>query len=199
MKTNSILEKSKSYLKELTIVIAGVLIALFISNQKENNQLREYHIATIETINNEVKANYFQLKRVIGKHKRLIDSINKYSSENITLTELIKEKGGGVQIATLTQSGLEFYKKNQIFSIDLKMMSRLILMESISKYIDSKMDKFSSFYAPNRFLNSEESKKLVILYLKNILNSEIQLMHTYEDFIDKYVEDEHNEKKNAPQ
>jgi len=102
MKTNSIIVKAKTYLKELTIVTAGVLIALLISNHKENNQARDYHKASIETIKNEVQANYTSLKSIIEKQTELLDTINKYSADQITISNLIVGKGGGIQGTTLS-------------------------------------------------------------------------------------------------
>ena len=192
MKINSIMNKIKSYLKELTIVTIGVLIALVISNFKENNQARDYYNASIETVKNEVEVNYSFLKNIIEDQTRLLDTINKYSADHITISDLIIEKGGGLQVATLNNLGLEFYKNNQINSVDFEMMSRLIRMQSVSKIIDTKMGKLMDFVYPNLFVDSEESKKLVSLYLNNVLNSEIQLMHTYEDFINEYIENKHN-------
>ena len=65
MKTKSIMNKINSYLKELTIVTFGVLTALVISNFKENNQARDYYKASIETVTNEVEANYSIIKNTI--------------------------------------------------------------------------------------------------------------------------------------
>lgn len=192
MKINSILNKIKSYLKELTIVTIGVLIALVISNFKENNQARDYYNASIETVKNEVEVNYSILKNIIEDQTRLLDTINKHSADHITISDLIIEKGGGLKVASLNNLGLEFYKNKQLNSVDFEMMTRLIRMQSVSKIIDTKMEKLMDFVYPNLFVDSEESKKLVSLYLNNVLNSEIQLMHTYEDFINEYIENKHN-------
>ena len=131
MKTNSTIEKVKTYLMELTIVTAGVLIALFISNHKENSQARDYYNASIETVKKEVEVNYSSLKYVIEKQTKLLDTITKYSEAPITLSDLIMDKGDGLQRATMKNIGLEFYTKNQINSIDFEMMSMLIQMNII--------------------------------------------------------------------
>ncbi|MFK5959001.1 MAG: hypothetical protein QM495_09060 [Lutibacter sp.] len=186
------MKEIKSYLKELTIVTIGVLIALIISNFKENNQARDYYNSSIETVKNEVEVNNSILKNIIESQTRLLDTINKHSADHITISDLIVEKGGGLPVATLNNLGLEFYKNNQLNSVDFEMMSSLIRMQSISRIIDTKMEKLMDFVYPNLFVDSEESKKLVSLYLNNVLNSEIQLMHTYEDFINEYVENKNN-------
>ncbi|WP_158973524.1 hypothetical protein [Cellulophaga sp. L1A9] len=186
MKIKLIASKIKGYLKELTIITAGVLIALLISNYKENSQARAYYRTSVETVINEVQSNFSNLKSIIETQNVLIDSIKKYSADTITISDLIIEKGGGIQGITLSNSGLEFYKKNQINAIDFKMMSRLIEIESTSKLIDTKMDKLMDYLYPNLFVASEESKKLIVLHLKNLLNSELKLEQLYKEFITEY-------------
>jgi len=67
-------------------------------------------------------------------------------------------------------------------------------MNSALKLIDTKMEKLMDYIYPNLFVDSEESKKLVSLYLNNVLSTEIQLMDIYEDFNNKYIEEKHNTK-----
>ncbi|WP_405246169.1 hypothetical protein [Cellulophaga sp. Asnod2-G02] len=186
MKIKLIASKIKGYLKELTIITAGVLIALLISNYKENSQARTYYRASVETVKNEVQSNFSNLKSIVETQNVLIDSIKKYSADTITISDLIIEKGGGIQGIALSNSGLEFYKKNQINAIDFKMMSRLIEIESTSKLIETKMDKLMDYLYPNLFVASEESKKLIVLHLKNLLNSELKLEQLYKEFITEY-------------
>ena len=54
------------------------------------------------------------------------------------------------------------------------------------------MEKLRDYLYPNLFVDSEESKMLFILYLRNVLESETQLTQTYENFIDDYIKTKHN-------
>ncbi|ADV47490.1 transporter, cation channel family [Cellulophaga algicola DSM 14237] len=65
-------------------------------------------------------------------------------------------------------------------------MSRLIEIEATSKLIETKMDKLMDYLYPNLFVASEESKKLIVLHLKNVLNSELKLEQLYKEFITEY-------------
>lgn len=193
MKINLILEKIKTYLKELSIVTAGVLIALFISNHKENNQAIEYYSASIETINNEVETNYSKLKGVIDTHTQLLDTINKYSEDNITIMALFK-KANGLAFATLNNTGLEFYTRSKINLIDFEMMSTLYQMRFLSEIIETKLNRLGDFVYLNIQADSKDSKTIVGLYLSDVLNSEYQLLQTYESLIDENIETEDNKK-----
>ncbi|MBI9067914.1 MAG: hypothetical protein JEZ09_11525 [Salinivirgaceae bacterium] len=193
MKANSRMEKITSYLKELTIVTIGVLIALFISNHKENNQAIEYHRAAIKTINSEVGTNYSSLNGVIESHTDLLDTITKYSDDNIAIMDLF-QKVNGVQFNTLSNTGLEFYKRSKINLIDLEIMSTLYHMKFLSDLIETKLERFSDFVYPNIKADSKESKTIVSLYLRDVLNSENQLLQVYERMINENVETENNKK-----
>lgn len=191
MKTNSIMEKIKSYLKEITIVTIGVLIALFFSNLKENYQAKKFKIASIETIKNEVEINYSELKKVMEQQSRLLDTINKYTDNHISIYDLF-HKTNGLQLPTLSNTGLEFYSRNEINSIDFEMMSTLIRMNMLSELIDTKLEKLMDFLYPYVYVDSKESKMMVIMYLRNVLESEGQLMNVYENFIDENIKTTHN-------
>lgn len=187
------MKKIKPYLIEFIIVTAGVLIALFLSNLKESNQARKYHIASIETINLEVQDNYSNLKGVIEKQKKLLDSLNEYTDSVHTILDIF-QKSDGLTIATLSNAGLDFYKNDQINSVDFKMMSKLILMNYLSEIIDNKIEKLGNFAYSNIFEKSKKSKKLATLHLRDVLNTENQLLITYTDFINEYIEIENNTK-----
>ena len=193
MKTN--FKGIKSHLIEFIIVTAGVLIALLLSNIKENNQARRYYNKSIETINNEIETNYNSLKENIEGHMNLLDTIKKCTTNHITISELIVNKGGGLSSTILSNSGLEFYKKNQLNSIDFEIMSELIRIENTTKLINTKMEKLMDFLYPNLFVDSEESKKLVVAQINNLLNSETQLMQQYENFMDRYIVKEKEKEK----
>lgn len=187
MKTNSKMDKIKSFLKEITIVTIGVLIALFFSSLKEKNQAKKYHIASIKTIKNEVEENYSELKKVMGEQTRLLDTINYYSENQISIYAILR-KANGLQLPTLSNTGLEFYTRNQINSIDFEMMSKLIQMNMLSELIDSKLEKLMDFLYPNIFVDSKESKLMVKMYLQNTLESEDQLINVYKKFIDENIQ-----------
>ncbi len=193
MKTNSILNRIKSYLKELTIVTLGVLVALVISNYKENYQAKKYHMASMETVKNEIELNYDVLKNIIESHTSLQDTIRKYSKDSVLISDLIY-KEGGLQGIYLRNTGLDFYSKNHIHLIDFEMMSMLLNMRSTSELIDIKLEKLLDYLYPNLFDDSKESKMLVSMYLGNLVNSEAKLLRSYEDFIEKYMNTERNRK-----
>ena len=85
------IDKFKSYLRELTIVTIDVLIALVISNFKEKNHVRKYHLVSIKTINFEIKSKYSSLKGTVEKQTNFLDTIVKYTEDSSTIVHLFKK------------------------------------------------------------------------------------------------------------
>ena len=191
MKLNKLIINIKYYLKELTIVTIGVLIALLVSNFKEDNQARLYHDSSIQTINKEVIANNSNLEWAIEKHINLLDAIKTYNNDTISIGNLFSI-AGGLQFASIGNIGLEFYTRNQVNSIDFEMMAILINMNALSELIHSKTDKLMDYIYLNIFNKSEEKKILTAVYLSDILEIENQLKLAYEKFIDEYIETKHD-------
>lgn len=180
----------KPYLFELIIVTAGVLIALVLNNYKERNQAQKYYNKSIVTINNEIETNYKDLKAIYESQIKLIDTIYKYRESQTTLEDLIIVKSGGLKGVTLSNTGLKFYKKNQLELIDIGRMSKLIEIDGGIYIIDKKMDKLIDYLYSKIIEDSMESKKLFVTYLSNLLDSEEALLKHYENYIDKYIEKE---------
>lgn len=184
---------AKSYLMELITVTTGVLIALFLSNLKESNQARNYYKASIETINNEIEANYSELKGIIEKQMKFQDTLNQYRDSSILIGEIF-DKSSGLQVAELSNSGLDIYKRNQISSIDFEMISTLNDMINLSDIIDAKLNRLTNFIYPNILNNSKESKLILSVHMQDVLGSEIDLMKRYKNYIDKNIDTENIEK-----
>ncbi len=181
----------KPYLIEFVIVTAGVLIALLLSNYKENLEARKYQDATMETINMEIQNNYSGLKGIVKKQTNLLDTLIKYTDAHNSIQDLF-QKANGLQIATLGNAGLDFYKKGQINLIDFELMATLIQMNSLSDLVDTKVGKLIDFTYSKILDNSIESKTVVILHLRNVLNTENQLLGYYESYLNKNVEGKSN-------
>jgi len=193
LKTNSMMRNAKSYLMELITVTTGVLIALFLSNLKESNQARNYYNASIETINNEIEANYSELKGIIEKQMKFQDTLNQYRNSSIIIGEIF-DKSSGLQVAELSNSGLDIYKRNQISSIDFEMISTLNDMINLSDIIDAKLNRLTNYIYPNILNNSKESKLILSVHMQDVLGSEKDLMTRYKNYIDKNIDTENIEK-----
>lgn len=193
MLIETFLSKIKTYIKDLTVVTMGVFIALIISNLKENRQARKFHNASIETIKNEVLTNHEILKTVIENQSQLQDTIDKYRNERITL-EALFQKANGLQGANFSNTGIDFYSRNEIYSIDFERMAILSRMNALSKLIETKMEKLLDFVYPNTLADTEESKVLLYIYIDNLVESETQLSLLFENYIENYINEKANSK-----
>jgi hypothetical protein len=178
---------------EFIIVTAGVLIALFLSNLKEDIQARKYHKASIETIKKEIKANYSKLIEVIEKQTIILDTLSKYGNTQMTIGEIIV-KAGGVKSADLSNTGLDIYKRNQISSIDFEMISMLNRIKNKSEIIEQKLNRLSNFAYKNLLDKSNDKKLILSVHMQDILGSEKGLLEFYKDYIDENIDTKDNAK-----
>ena len=184
-----IVEKAKAVFKELVTLTAGVLIALLIDGYSDKRQAQQYHATSLETVKKEIQANFADLETVFEQQLQLRDTIEHYLEDSTSMNALF-EQAGGLKSASLSHTGLAFYSKNEIGLIDLKVMSALVQMNTLSEVIDIKMGKLVDFVYPNVFTHSRASKQLLLIYLTNVLESEQQLLDLYGEFIDQYLPDQ---------
>ncbi|MCB0497032.1 MAG: hypothetical protein KDC79_12910 [Cyclobacteriaceae bacterium] len=175
----------KSYLKDLTVVAIGVLIALLLNSFKESYQANQYHKTSLKTIESEISENLSDLNEVLDKQIGTLDTLKKYQSKSIAIDQLFA-KSSGLQAATLRNVSLEFYSRNNVSNIDYEIMSNLIRMKSLSELITVKLNKLVDYLYPNIFEKSEESKLLTIMYLENLIESETQLTQLYKSYLEEH-------------
>ncbi len=168
----------KSTLKEVILITTGVLIALFVSNLKENYENEHYRKTSVEAVLNEVDDNYKSLEAVITVHKNLLDTLAAYKDGSDRVVDLFR-KTNGMPFATLRNAGWEFYKRNQINNIDFELMSDLVHINILLDIIDTKLDKILDYAYTHTLERSEESKTVIMLHLANILDTETQLLGLY--------------------
>jgi hypothetical protein len=121
----------------------------------------------------------------------LLDTLIKYTDSPNTILEIF-DKSYGFQIATLHNTGLDFYKKNQINSIDFKIMSTLIDINFQSRIIDSKIDQLIDLIYSVPLDTSKKTKLIIISHLRLVLSMEKQMIKNCEDFIIEYVKNKNN-------
>lgn len=175
MKVNSKIIGFGYYLREFIIVAAGVMLALFISNLKDNLEAKKYNRESIETVKKEARANYQGLENIIQNHRSVVDTINFYIDDPVTIVEIF-QKVNGIQFTTLSNTGLEFYSRSKISLIDFDIMTTLYQMEYFSSLVEKKLDRLADYAYTNLQSDTRESKMIVMVYLSDVVNSELGLM-----------------------
>jgi len=192
------MKKSKqilNYLKDVTIVVIGVLIAVSIGNYKENLSNKAYLKKTLKTIEGEVISSQSDIDTVLKRHIELyVKFENEFEESDQTLGEFLVSSGG-FQVATIKNISLRFFVSNKAELLEYEMISQLLEIESIINILSVKVERFSDF-ANNRFNDKDkEVKKKFTYQLADVIESEQTLLESYFSFLNensKYFKENNN-------
>jgi hypothetical protein len=178
-----------SYIKEITIVVIGVLIAVAINNLKERIDNQAYIKKTLISTEKEIAQNEESVNEVITKHTAILDSLSEISSYDSTesIGELISRLGG-VQSPGIKNIGLRFFIANKAELIDYELISILSEIEINSTLLDEKLMRLTNYSYDNVTGTDEEIKIKFAYLLANVIDSEQVLLELYEEFKKKNQE-----------
>ncbi|MEM9918547.1 MAG: DUF6090 family protein [Bacteroidota bacterium] len=174
-------------LQEIVIVVIGVLIAVSISNYKERTQNEKYIEKILLAVDNEIKLSKVQVDTILNRHLKTID----YLQNNITeqnkdrpLGELLQSLGG-IQSPDIKSISLRFYISNKAELVDFQIISQLSDIEIYKNSLSEKMTRLINFIYEHINDTDEDTKKKLVYYLANVIDSEKALIRMYSNFIDE--------------
>lgn len=179
-----------NYLKEITIVVIGVLIAVFISNYKDSVDNEKYIEKTLLAIENDIKLSQSDLDTVYNRHLKLFEILREKleGSEpldpELTLVELIASSGG-FQVTTSKNISLRFFINQKAELLEYDIISKLLDIETQSELLQLKTRRLTDFFYENIDDGGEEVFMKLAYYLNDILDSEHTLLESYSEFLDK--------------
>ncbi|HAF30141.1 MAG TPA: hypothetical protein DCG75_13960 [Bacteroidales bacterium] len=166
----------------------GVLIALVLSNWKEQRKENEFVKKSIVSIYNDNKSNMENINVQIKHLENQTDTIGYYlNNSNLSILDLIK-KNNGLKTKSLIQSGWKILENSQLVTrIDYELLSSFTYLseniEHLNMYkntisdmvynsIDSKSksDKYRLLALIKDMKNSSESFKRSSEYVDSVLN-----------------------------
>jgi uncharacterized protein YoxC len=95
------------FLKEIAIVVIGVLIAVSINKLKEDYDNKNYVTKTLNTIQKEIDFSKKDVEEVLVRYELLADSLKANMNNEQTLSEIIFGLGG-IQAPETKNIGLRF-------------------------------------------------------------------------------------------
>ena len=97
------------FLQEIITVVIGILIAVSISDYRENVANQNYIEKTLLAIENEIELGQIEMDTVMGRHLKLLEIFqNKVDDNEQTLGELLIDSGG-FQMASIKNVSLRFF------------------------------------------------------------------------------------------
>ena len=179
-----------NYLKEITIVVIGVLIAVFISNYKDGIDNEKYIEKTLLAIENDIKLSQSDLDTVYNRHLELFEILREKLEDSealdpeLTLVELISSSGG-FQVTTSKNISLRFFINQKAELLEYDIISKLLDIETQSELLQLKTRRLTDFFYENIDEGGEEVFMKLAYYLSDILDSENTLLESYSEFLDK--------------
>jgi glycerol-3-phosphate O-acyltransferase len=182
--------KSKSYitsfLREIAIVVIGVLIALFISNWNEGIRQKKILNKTLFAISEEIKANKTDLEKVLQRHILTIDSIKaNLENDTLTVTQMFVRLGG-FQAPEIKNIGLRFFISNNAELVDYELISDLSEIEFANKGFELKLNTLVDYVYDQLDNKTKKSKLKILVLLSDVVESEEGLSELYDEFLSKH-------------
>jgi hypothetical protein len=176
-------------------VIFGVLIALFISGLKQDRDDSRYLNRVFSSIKSELKDNRGDIKDVMIKQNRLLDTVNYYQDYNSLTVKDIILKANGLQSVSLQNNSWKSLLQFKIDLIDYELISKLSAIEGSSDMLALKMEKFLEFLFENMDSKDPKHKKRMIVHINNVLNSEGRLLKLHDELLNDSLGDRFNVKQ----
>ena len=176
-----------SFLREIAVVVIGILIALFLNNWNENRKDRRFSEQLLYAVEQEVRISQEDVQRVMELHLERADSLENYlEDDELSLRELIADLGG-IQIPEVKNIGLRFFIANKAELVDYQIISDLLEIEFGGDTFQMKMNKLLDFAYERIESTDAESKVLFVVYLYEVIDGEKNLLQLYDEFLEKNV------------
>ena len=172
-----------SFLREIAIVVIGVLIAVSVGNYKERKDNEKYIEKTLLAIENEIRLSNNEVDTVLKKHVKLFEILEEQiDKEEQTLGELVLS-AGGFQVASIQNVSLRFFVYNKAELLDFKLISQLLDIELQTNLLSDKLKRLTDF-AYEHVNDKEEEVMVKFAYLlANVIDREQTLLESYSDFL----------------
>ena len=178
----------KKFLKETLPVVFGVLLALLLSNWKEDidsdRYIEEYYLH----INEESESNLVTLRDIVKSHRELLDTLNNYKETDVNLDEILS-KVGGIQFALLQNSSWKYFQSSSIGKLDFEVISALSFMERMEYFCDHTAERFIETIHKFEKSNRLDDKEVIIRHLEELIDKEessIQIFESYKLWFEEH-------------
>ena len=167
-----LLNYGRYFIKEIIPVTIGILIALSIGNWNQNIKEQKYVTEMLGLIDNELKATDKSIEDVIPLQESLIDTLQHYSNnKDVSIMQTILNVGG-VKIASIKTNAWNAISNSKLELVDYKLIIPLSGIVEEKEVLKVKGNTLINFANENLNETNTEKKKILILYLKDIIGTE---------------------------
>jgi len=170
-------------IKDVLPVIIGILIALVINNWNEDRKDKEYLNQISNSINEELKESFLDIKENIPKQQRLIDSLKaNLTNEKATILDIVN-MAEGIYAPRIQNNSWKALANSRIELIEFEKLSALSELDDSKSNLQYKLKKIMDFLYENIKNTSEEKKEVLMLMIIEIVGSEKYLNTEIEQLI----------------
>lgn len=173
------------YIKEITIVVIGVLIAVSIGNYKERLDNEKYLKKTLGAIENEIVTSQRDIDTVLSRHIGLLEKLeNEFNENQETLGEFVSNSGG-FQVAFVKNISLRFFISNKAELLEYEIIAQLLEIEQTTKILSDKYNRLASFAYDHINENDKDVMLKFAYLLSDVIDSEQSLLESYSEFLNQ--------------
>ncbi len=187
---SSVMSSRKNIIKDLvvqvTAVIAGILIALFIDNLRENAQDRRLLESTMQSLLQEFDKNGNEINTVLSRQSKFLDTLLHYRDDDYSIVDIaMKTDGMGTSPIYTTNWQLSL-NNNSLRFLNFETVNLLSQIDSKHAEIMQQEGYFTSIaWGPPLFKRGEEGRLYrygVEQWLKSLIDNENELLELYREF-----------------
>ena len=174
------------FIREIAVVVIGVLVALFINNWNESIKQQKFIDRTLYAIGEEIDYSINEINGVLDKHYRTIDSIDvSYDNEEETIRDVFV-KLEGFRVPEVKNIGLRYFITSGAELVDYDIISDLSEIEFVNRGFDMKLSKLNDIVYNNMDSTDPSHKSMVTQLLGDLIESEESLLNLYEEFLENH-------------
>lgn len=161
----------KLFTKEITPVIIGILIALFINNWNEERKDKIYLEKIYRNIKKELAETHKEILEKEKKQKKLIDTLNNYLNNKNSLLEVLT-KGDGIHIPNIRTNSWKAITNSKIELLDHEKLIDLSNIEEGKELFKLKTNMLVNFLYSNMNNHEKEKKELFKIMLREVTSTQ---------------------------
>ena len=174
----------KKLIREITPVIVGILIALFINNWNEDRKEKEYLDQIFSSIEKELEESALEIKEVIPKQLAAADTIQAYMNDETVSLYRILIKSNGVQMPRIRTNSWDAISNTRIDLVEYDKLSALADIEERKTNLRERVEKQMEFTFQNFEETGTSKKQILNMILLDVVGAEQRLLAKIEEFLE---------------
>ena len=173
----------KAFIKEIIPIIAGIIIAMYITNWNENRKDKNYINQIFLSINKDLIESNEDINDKILIQKSFIDTLDFYLEDNkISLLD-ITIKAKGIYMPTIKMNSWKAISNSRIELIEYNKVSVMVNIEEQKENLKMKTNKLVDFLYSNAYETGKQKKELMKIMMLDIIGTETPLQKEIERII----------------